>query len=81
LNKHFPAFHVHAYKIQDCFRWLDTKNYTDLIRPWYAKALPFPYNYYYPGRYEREAKKHLEALYDKDDDPQTTESSVSMQIF
>ncbi|XP_021923192.1 metaxin-1 isoform X2 [Zootermopsis nevadensis] len=56
--------------------WLDTKNYTELIRPWYAKALPFPYNYYYPGKYEQEAKKHLEALYDQDDDPLTIESSV-----
>ncbi|XP_069673119.1 metaxin-1 isoform X2 [Periplaneta americana] len=56
--------------------WVDTKNYVELIRPWYAKALPLPYNYYYPGRYEREAKTHLEALYDQDDDPLTIESYV-----
>lgn len=56
--------------------WVDTKNYIELTRPWYAKALPFPCNYYYPGSYEREAKKHLEALYDQDDDPQAIETFV-----
>lgn len=78
LKIYFPTL-PHTYKIK-CFRWVDTKNYIELIRPWYAKALPFPCNYYYPGSYEREAKKHLEALYDQDDDPQAIETFVSMQI-
>jgi hypothetical protein len=64
-----------------CFRWVDTKNYIELIRPWYAKALPFPCNYYYPGSYEREAKQHLQVLYDQDDDPQSIETFVSIKYF
>lgn len=56
--------------------WVDTKNYIELIRPWYAKALPFPCNYYYPGSYEREAKQNLQALYDQDDDLQSIETFV-----
>lgn len=64
-----------------CFRWLDQKNYVELTRPWYAKALPLPYSYYYPGRYERDANRHLKALYDQDVNPQALECHVRMQIF
>lgn len=56
--------------------WIDTKNYLELTRPWYSKALPFPFNYYYPGRYESEAKNHVEVLYDQYDDPSAIESYI-----
>ncbi|KAG8235511.1 hypothetical protein J437_LFUL015745 [Ladona fulva] len=47
--------------------WIDAKNYTEFTRPWYAKALPFPLNFYYPGRYEKDAKSMIEAMFDIDD--------------
>ncbi|XP_066994057.1 metaxin-1 isoform X2 [Anabrus simplex] len=56
--------------------WIDSKNYLELTRPWYAKALPLPYNYYYPGRYEREAKKMIEALYEEYQDDSMVETAV-----
>ncbi|KAG1676983.1 Metaxin-1 [Nymphon striatum] len=30
--------------------WLDSKNYVEFTRPWYARALPFPHNFYIPGK-------------------------------
>lgn len=48
--------------------WVDETNYTELTRPWYASVLPFPFNYYYPGRYEREAKKYIETMFIDDED-------------
>lgn len=53
-------------KLYPCLQfiwWVDEKNYIDFSRPWYAKALPLPYNYYYPGKYEKQAKKLMTALY------------------
>lgn len=43
--------------------WVDCKNYIDLTRPWYAKALPFPLNYFLPGHWQRRAVKKLSDLY------------------
>ncbi|KAK7869943.1 hypothetical protein R5R35_013720 [Gryllus longicercus] len=56
--------------------WVDRKNYLELSRPWYAKSLPFPYNYYYPGRYERDAKKIMETLYEVCWDDPVVETGV-----
>lgn len=30
--------------------WVDSKNYTELTRPWYAGVLPLPLNWIVPGR-------------------------------
>lgn len=43
--------------------WVDEKNYIDLTRPWYARILPFPLNYYYPGRNKRENEKLFHSLH------------------
>ncbi|KAF7996218.1 hypothetical protein HCN44_001850 [Aphidius gifuensis] len=43
--------------------WIDQKNFTELMRPWYAKAIPFPLNFYYPSQYEKQAQAMMESLY------------------
>ncbi|XP_065334854.1 metaxin-1 [Cloeon dipterum] len=43
--------------------WVNEKNYIELTRPWYAKALRLPFNFYYPGRYEQDAKLRLQSCY------------------
>lgn len=35
--------------------WVDAQNYVELTRPWYAKALGFPFNYVMPGQMQRAA--------------------------
>lgn len=35
--------------------WIDAQNYVELTRPWYAKALGFPFNYVLPGQMQRDA--------------------------
>ncbi|XP_011504614.1 PREDICTED: metaxin-1 [Ceratosolen solmsi marchali] len=61
-----------AYNImlEDCLNpalqylwWIDQQNLNEVIRPWYCEALPFPCNYYYPGKYEKNAKCLIESLY------------------
>ncbi|XP_012272254.1 metaxin-1 isoform X2 [Orussus abietinus] len=47
--------------------WVDQKNCTEIIRPWYGKAIPFPLSLYYPGKFERQAKAMVEALYPLED--------------
>lgn len=45
-------------------RWIDEKNFTTLTKPWYAKALPFPFNFYYPRKFKNHANSVMEALFD-----------------
>ncbi|XP_073990114.1 metaxin-1 isoform X2 [Rhodnius prolixus] len=44
--------------------WIDEKNFTTLTKPWYAKALPFPFNFYYPRKFKNHANSVMEALFD-----------------
>ncbi|KAK9308849.1 hypothetical protein QLX08_001270 [Tetragonisca angustula] len=56
--------------------WVDEKNVNELIRPWYCKAMPFPFNFYYPGKFERQARVIFEALYPVEDDISIIENKV-----
>ncbi|XP_008545155.3 metaxin-1 isoform X2 [Microplitis demolitor] len=56
--------------------WLDQKNFNDLIRPWYAKAIPFPFNFYYPSQYEKHARATMETLFMNEDDMTVIENKV-----
>ncbi|XP_017789633.1 PREDICTED: metaxin-1 [Habropoda laboriosa] len=56
--------------------WLDERNVNDLIRPWYYRALPFPLNLYYPGKFERQAHVMFETLYSVKDDITVMENKV-----
>lgn len=56
--------------------WMDAKNFVEFSRPTYAKLLPFPLNFYYPGRYEQDAKDLMSALYREDEDPSVVETAV-----
>lgn len=65
LNQKYLLYFFH-YAPQNFFviRWLDTKNYEQVTRPWYAKALSFPFNFYYPKRYKRENEDAIHGLYE-----------------
>lgn len=43
--------------------WMDEQNYTEVTRPWYAKILPFPLNYFIPGQFQRKAIKIVHAIH------------------
>lgn len=47
--------------------WLDSKNYLELTRPWYARVLPFPLNYFVPGNYQKKAQGKISAQFGMDD--------------
>lgn len=57
---------------------MDSKNYTELTRPWYAKALPFPLNFYYPNRYRQENERILRSLH-PDQEEEEYQSGVGYQ--
>ncbi|XP_053976637.1 metaxin-1 isoform X1 [Hylaeus volcanicus] len=56
--------------------WLDKKNLDELIRPWYCKALPFPLNFYYPGKFERQTREMFDTLYPNEDSVDAIENQV-----
>ncbi|XP_022277005.2 metaxin-1 isoform X1 [Canis lupus baileyi] len=42
--------------------WVDTKNYVEVTRKWYAEAIPFPLNFFLPGRMQRQFMERLQLL-------------------
>lgn len=53
---------------------MDESNCLNFTKPWYRNALKFPFNWYYPNAYEREAKHKIYTLYnhlDSDNDIMT----------
>jgi len=56
--------------------WIDHGNFTELIRPWYAKAVPFPLNFWYPGKYENAAQILMESMFPKEDSKTAIENKV-----
>lgn len=42
--------------------WVDTKNYVEVTRKWYAEAMPFPLNFFLPGRMQRQHMERLQLL-------------------
>ncbi|XP_074650676.1 metaxin-1-like [Tubulanus polymorphus] len=39
--------------------WQDDRNFSDVTRPWFAKAVPFPQNFYYPVRKQSKCIKQF----------------------
>ncbi|XP_051168258.1 metaxin-1 isoform X2 [Leptopilina boulardi] len=56
--------------------WVDERNFRQVIRPWYGKAMPYFLNYYYPSKYEKEAKTLMESLYPTEDEISNIETDV-----
>lgn len=42
--------------------WIDAKNYVEVTRKWYAEAMPFPLNFFLPGRMQRQYMERLQLL-------------------
>uniref|UniRef100_A0A8D2DEW4 Metaxin-1 n=1 Tax=Sciurus vulgaris TaxID=55149 RepID=A0A8D2DEW4_SCIVU len=42
--------------------WIDPKNYVEVTRKWYAEAMPFPLNFFLPGRMQRQYMERLQLL-------------------
>ncbi|XP_059479615.1 metaxin-1 [Neocloeon triangulifer] len=55
--------------------WLDEKNCLELSRPWYAKTLRLPFNFFYPGQYQHNAKLRIDTCYIG------TPNEIETQIF
>lgn len=70
-------FSLSSVKLSFFVRWVEEANYIEITRPLYAALLPFPINYYYPGRYEREAKNYIETMFLEDEDTSVIETYVS----
>ncbi|KAM9309232.1 metaxin-1a isoform 1-T1 [Pholidichthys leucotaenia] len=42
--------------------WVEPKNYVDVTRRWYAEHMPFPLNFFLPGRMQRQQLEKLRLL-------------------
>ncbi|XP_076226542.1 metaxin-1 isoform X4 [Nomia melanderi] len=56
--------------------WIDKKNVDELIRPFYSRSLPFPFNFYYPGKFERQSRTLFECLYPTEENVTDIENKV-----
>lgn len=63
----FPKFLLSCfYFCQLYIWWVDERNYSELTRPWYARVLSFPLNYFLPGHQKRSAQKVIDNLWNND---------------
>ncbi|XP_077290570.1 metaxin-1 isoform X2 [Arctopsyche grandis] len=46
--------------------WVDEKNYEESTRPWFAKQITIPFNFYYPSVFRERAKSQIEIIYGED---------------
>ncbi|XP_039705581.1 metaxin-1 isoform X1 [Pteropus medius] len=53
--------------------WVDTKNYVEVTRKWYVEALPFPLNFFLPGRMQRRHMERLQLLLCGEQRPESEE--------
>ena len=51
-----------TYPMQIHTFWIDAKNYVEVTRKWYAEAMPFPLNFFLPGRMQRQYMERLQLL-------------------
>lgn len=51
-----------TYPMQIHTFWVDAKNYVEVTRKWYAEAMPFPLNFFLPGRMQRQYMERLQLL-------------------
>ncbi|XP_046357275.1 metaxin-1-like isoform X1 [Haliotis cracherodii] len=58
--------------------WIDGKTFTDFTRPWYARIIPFPLNFYVPGRKQKDA--NLRVFLSKGGE-NVTDSEVEGKIY
>ncbi|XP_044304634.1 metaxin-1 [Varanus komodoensis] len=42
--------------------WVDAKNYVEHTRKWYAEAIPFPLNFFLPGRMQKRQVERLQMV-------------------
>ncbi|XP_040923648.1 metaxin-1-like isoform X2 [Betta splendens] len=54
-TKHGSCFQIYAF-------WIEPKNYVDVTRCWYAAHMPFPLNFFLPGRMQRQQLEKLRLL-------------------
>ncbi|XP_043919661.1 metaxin-3 isoform X2 [Protopterus annectens] len=58
--------------------WVDSENYCNMTRPWFAARIPFPLNFYLPGKMARAALRRI--LLTRGAPPLYNLSEVEMQI-
>ncbi|RWS25498.1 Metaxin-1-like protein [Leptotrombidium deliense] len=62
-----------THKLEPCLMylwWGDEKNYIEFTRPWFAKKIPFPGNYFIPGHLQRKVDEMLKATFENIDESQ-----------
>ncbi|XP_053303973.1 metaxin-3 isoform X2 [Spea bombifrons] len=59
--------------------WVDTENYSNVIRPWYAARTPFPLSFFLPGKMSREALNRI--MLTKGRPPLYSLTEVEAQVY
>lgn len=58
--------------------WVEPKNYVEVTRSWYAEHLPFPFNFFLPGKMQRHQLDKLRLL--RGDDSLEASEEVEKEV-
>lgn len=56
--------------------WLDEVNYNELTYAWYSKAMPFPFNHFYPRYCKKMAKRIIDSSVSQDEDKEAAKNYI-----
>lgn len=60
------------------FWWLESDIYTNVTRPWYIKATPFPFKFWLPGTFHSKAEKRVYIAQGTDN---ITETDIDNKVY
>uniref|UniRef100_A0A8D8ZRI0 Metaxin-1 n=2 Tax=Cacopsylla melanoneura TaxID=428564 RepID=A0A8D8ZRI0_9HEMI len=56
--------------------WVDDTNRMEVVRPWYWKRIPFPFHFFYVGRYQSKAQDLISVIHPDVEDMKLKESYI-----
>ncbi|XP_069981477.1 metaxin-1 [Penaeus vannamei] len=59
--------------------WVEPKSYYDVIHKWYFSNIPFPYKFWYPGKYHKGHCELIGSMFDDADDTNQIETELHKQ--
>lgn len=59
--------------------WVEPKSYYDVIHKWFFSSIPFPYKFWYPGKFHKGHTDLISSIFDDSSDTQTIETELHKQ--
>lgn len=59
--------------------WVDDQNRMEVTRPWYWKHIPFPFHFFYPGKFQNKADALISVIHPDVEDIKLKESYIQAE--